>query len=59
MHVDRENKSAKFWLDPVVALAENHSYSRKELRDIEQVVRENLENYTFAVFEVAIKRLLR
>ena len=43
MHVDRENKSAKFWLDPVVALAENHSYSRKELRDIEQIVRENLE----------------
>jgi hypothetical protein len=43
MHVDRENKSAKFWLDPVVALAENHGYSRKELRDIEQIVRENLE----------------
>jgi hypothetical protein len=43
MHVDRENKSAKFWLDPVVALAENHGYSRKELRAIEQIVRENLE----------------
>ncbi|WP_232280253.1 hypothetical protein [Roseiflexus castenholzii] len=24
MHVDRESKSAKFWLDPDVALAENH-----------------------------------
>jgi hypothetical protein len=24
MHVDRENRSAKFWLDPDVALEENH-----------------------------------
>lgn len=43
MHVDRENKSAKFWLDPDVSLAENHGYSRKELRDIERITRENLE----------------
>jgi len=43
MHVDRENKSAKFWLDPDVSLAENRGYSRKELRDIERIARENLE----------------
>ena len=43
MHVDRENKSAKFWLDPVVSLVENHGYSRKELRELEQVAQENLE----------------
>jgi len=43
MHVDRENMSAKFWLDPDVSLAENHDYSRKELRDIERITRENLE----------------
>ena len=43
MHIDREGKSAKFWLDPDVALADNHGYSRKELRDIERVTRENLE----------------
>ena len=42
MHVDRENKSAKFWLDPVVSLVENHGYSRKELRELEQVAKENL-----------------
>lgn len=42
MHVDRENKSAKFWFDPDVSLAENHGYSRKELRDIERLMRENL-----------------
>jgi hypothetical protein len=43
MHVDRENWSAKFWLDPDVALEENHGYSRKELRDLERILRENLE----------------
>ena len=43
MHIDRENKSAKFWLDPVVSLAENHGYSRRELRDIEQMAQENVE----------------
>ena len=43
MHVDRENNSAKFWLDPDVSLVENHGYSRKELRDIERTARDNLE----------------
>ena len=43
VHVDRENKSAKFWLDPDVSLADNHGYSRRELRDIERIARENLE----------------
>lgn len=43
MHVDRESKSAKFWLDPDVSLAKNHGYRRKELRDIERTARENLE----------------
>lgn len=43
MHIDRENRSAKFWLDLDVSLAENHGYSRKELRDIERIIREHLE----------------
>lgn len=41
IHVDRENKSAKFWLDPDVTLAENYGYNRKELRDIERIIQEN------------------
>jgi len=43
MHVDRENMSAKIWIDPVISLAENHGYGRKELRDIERIATENLE----------------
>ena len=43
IHVDREQLSAKFWLDPDVHLADNHGYGRRELRDIEHITRENLE----------------
>jgi hypothetical protein len=43
MHIDREKMSAKFWLDPDVSLAENYGFNRKELRDIEWIVRDNLE----------------
>lgn len=43
MHVDRENFSAKFWLDPDVALVHNYGYRRKEVRDIERILHENLE----------------
>jgi hypothetical protein len=35
--------SAKIWLDPVVALADNYGYSRRELREIERIATENLE----------------
>jgi len=43
VHVDRESKSAKFWFDPDVSLAENHAYGRKELRDVERITREHVE----------------
>ena len=42
-HVDRDKLSAKFWFDPDVSLANNHGFNRKELRNIERIVRENLE----------------
>jgi hypothetical protein len=42
-HVDRENKTAKFWLDPDVSSAENYGFNRKELRKIERIIRDNLE----------------
>ena len=43
MHVDRANRSAKFWPDPNVSLAENYGYNRRELRCLERITRENLE----------------
>jgi hypothetical protein len=37
VHVDREQYSAKFWLEPV-ALARNLGYAARELREIETLV---------------------
>ncbi|MBM4083664.1 MAG: DUF4160 domain-containing protein [Planctomycetes bacterium] len=38
VHVDRDDLSAKFWLDPV-GLARNLGFSPSELRKIERTVR--------------------
>jgi hypothetical protein len=43
MHVDRENFSAKFWLDPDISLAENYGFNRKELRDIERIMHQKAD----------------
>ena len=40
VHVDRDDQSAKFWLDPV-ALPRNLGFSPAELRRIHHVVLEN------------------
>ena len=44
VHVDREDRSAKFWLRPV-ALARNLGFSPKELRTIERIVREHRQEF--------------
>ena len=40
IHVDREDQSAKFWLDPV-GLVRNFGFRPHELRRIERVVNEH------------------
>ena len=40
VHVDRDNLSAKFWLDPV-ALARNVGFAPHELREIDRLLREH------------------
>lgn len=40
VHVDRDDLSAKFWLEPV-ALARNRGYRNKELRRVRRLVVEN------------------
>ncbi len=37
VHVDREERSAKFWIEPV-ALAANHGFSARELGRLLQLV---------------------
>jgi hypothetical protein len=43
MHVDRDNLSAKFWVDPNIQLADNHGYKRHGLRRIERLLRDYLQ----------------
>ncbi len=40
VHVDRDDQSAKFWLNPV-GLARNLGYSPRDLRQIEEAIREH------------------
>lgn len=40
IQIDRDNLSAKFWLEPVM-LAKNIGFRGKELRKLELLVREN------------------
>lgn len=42
VHVDRENRSAKLWLDPV-SLARNIGFHPRELRAIRRLIAENQE----------------
>ncbi len=44
VHVDREDGSAKFWINPV-ALARNLGFSPKELRTIERIVRAHQQEF--------------
>jgi hypothetical protein len=40
IHIDRDNSTAKFWLQPV-SLANSIGFSPKELRKLEELVEEN------------------
>ncbi|MCL1473512.1 DUF4160 domain-containing protein [Argonema antarcticum] len=40
IHIDRDDSSAKFWLEPV-SLANNIGFSAKELRKLQLMVQEN------------------
>jgi hypothetical protein len=44
IHVERENKSAKFWLEPI-RLAKSQGFSREELRRIQNTIEEYQEQF--------------
>ena len=43
IHAYCSDGESKFWLEPRVELAYNHNLSRKQLREIEALVREHYE----------------
>ena len=44
VHIDRDNLSAKFWLNPV-SLARNLGFSAKELRRIKEIVTDHQSEF--------------
>jgi hypothetical protein len=44
IHVDPDELSAKFWLDPV-ALARNYGFTARELNTLQSVVREKQQQF--------------
>ena len=45
IHVFKETKSAKIWLEPVLELAENKGFSEKELKNIMEIVKTNEDEF--------------
>ena len=45
VHVSTANGTAKFWLEPLVALDSYHNLSTKELRRMEQLVKEHEDDF--------------
>lgn len=42
IHVMSGGGEAKYWLEPEIELAKNHQLSRKELREIEEIIEAHL-----------------
>jgi hypothetical protein len=48
VHVATMEGAAKFWLEPIVALASFHNLASKELREIETIIREHENEFKSA-----------
>ena len=45
IHVIRDDKEAKFWLEPEVELAENFGFKAHELRKIQEIVENHATDF--------------
>lgn len=43
VHIASSSGEAKFWLEPVIALAQHYNLSKKELKDIQIIVEERAD----------------
>jgi hypothetical protein len=48
VHVHCADGEAKYWLEPSIALAENHRLSRSQLREIENLIETHYHELTTA-----------
>jgi hypothetical protein len=45
VHIASADGNAKFWLEPIVALANYHGFSTKDLSTIETIVKEHRDEF--------------
>ncbi|MDI6769282.1 MAG: DUF4160 domain-containing protein [Anaerolineales bacterium] len=45
VHIEGQNGKAKFWLEPIIALADYHELKTHELSEIERLVRKHEEKF--------------
>lgn len=48
VHVSSPEGEAKFWLEPIVALASYSGLSKKELNSLQKIVEENIDEFVKA-----------
>jgi hypothetical protein len=48
IHIATADGTAKFWLEPIVALANYHNLNSKDLRKIERIVRQRQDEFITA-----------
>ena len=45
VHVEGQNGKAKFWLEPIVALADFHSMKTHELKEVEHLIETHQQEF--------------
>jgi hypothetical protein len=48
VHVSTADGTAKFWLEPIIALANYHNMTSKELAEAEEIIREHADDFRAA-----------
>ena len=48
VHVATSDGTAKFWLEPIIALATYYGLNERELRDMEEIIREREDEFKSA-----------
>ena len=48
IHIATSGGTAKFWLEPLISLADFYQLSTKELKEIQQIVEERKDEFTRA-----------
>ncbi len=46
VHITSSDGEAKFWLEPVVALADFEGFSKKQLNELQEIVESNADEFT-------------